>query len=333
MHLPAHPIVLTHFGINALLPASWSVRRWQTDEARGLFGGVAAHAFSSLRTPLSSSVGLMLTAAAHAYGWPVARGGSRAITDAMALKLEKLGGTVETGVAVSSLNELGGADIVMLNVAPDAAARIMGDQLPGRIRRAYDRYRYGPAAFKVDFAVQGGILWRNEHVGQAGTVHLGGTFEQTVEAEGQIVRGIMPKNPFVLVGQQYLADPSRSVGDINPIWAYAHVPHGYAGDATEAIIAQIERRAPGFRKQIRQTFARTVPDMQAYNTNYVGGDISVGYNNARQIAMRPRIAINPYKTGVPGVYLCSSATPPGAGVHGMCGHNAATSALRYLRTN
>jgi phytoene dehydrogenase-like protein len=272
----------------------------------------------------------MLTAAGHAYGWPVAQGGSRSITDAMALKLDKLGGTVETGVEVSSVDELGDADIVMLNVAPDAAARMLGDKLPGRIRRAYTRYRYGPAAFKADFAVEGDIPWRNVDVRRAGTVHLGGTFEQTAEAEGQIVQGIMPKNPFVLVGQQYLADPSRSAGDINPIWAYAHVPHGYTGDATAAIIAQVERFAPGFGKQIRQTFTRNVSDMETYNANYVGGDISVGYNNARQIAMRPRVAINPYKTGVPGVYLCSSATPPGAGVHGMCGHNAALSALRYL---
>jgi phytoene dehydrogenase-like protein len=228
------------------------------------------------------------------------------------------------------VNELGDADIVMLNVSPDAAARILGARLPRRIRRAYARYRYGPAAFKVDFAVDGDIPWSNEHVRRAGAVHLGGTFEQTAEAEGEIVRGIMPKNPFVLVGQQYLADPSRSVGDINPIWAYAHVPHGYTGDATEAIISQIERFAPAFRLQIRQTFIRTVSEMETYNANYLGGDISVGYNHGLQIAIRPRIAINPYDTGVPGVYLCSSATPPGAGVHGMCGYNAATAALEYL---
>ncbi len=330
LHVPHHPLTLAHFGLNALLPASWSVRRWETDEARALFGGVAAHAFSSLRTPLSSSVGLMLAAAGHAYGWPVAKGGSRSITDAMAAKLEKLGGVIETGVTVSSINELGNPDLVMLDVAPDAAVRILGNRLPGRVRRAYERFRFGPAAFKVDFAVEGDIPWTNEHVRHAGTVHLGGTFEQIAEAEGQIVRGIMPERPLVLVGQQYLADPSRSVGELHPIWAYAHVPHGYPGDATEAIIAQIERFAPGFRSQIRHTFVRDVSDMEAYNANYVGGDISAGYNNALQIAMRPRIAINPYKTGVPGAYLCSSSTPPGGGVHGMCGFNAATSALEYL---
>lgn len=330
VHVPDHPFKLAHFGLNALLPATWSAGRWKTDEARALFGGVSAHLFGRLNTPLSSSVGIMLAAAAHAYGWPVAEGGSRAITDAMAAKLAELGATIETGVTVTSAAELGNPDILMLNVAPDAAARIMGDRLPRRIRRSYKRYKFGPAAYKVDFAIEGDIPWANLDVGRAGTVHLGGTFEQIAAIEAQTVRGEMPTRPFTLLGQQYLADPSRSAGTLNPIYAYAHVPHAYPGDATEAIIAQIERFAPGFRRQIRHTFVRNVSDMEAYNANYVGGDISSGYNNVRQITMRPRIAINPYKTGVPGVYLCSSSTPPGAGVHGMCGFNAATSALGYL---
>jgi phytoene dehydrogenase-like protein len=330
VHLPAHPLTLGHFGLNALLPASVSARRWKTDEARALFGGVAAHAFSSLHAPLSSSVGLMLTAAGHAYGWPVAEGGSRAVTDAMALKLDKLGGAIETGVEVRSVAELGDPDVVLLDVAPQAAVRILGDRLPRRVRRAYRRYRYGPAAFKVDFAVEGDIPWTNPDVGRAGTVHLGGTFEEVAAAERRIVRGAMPADPFVLVGQQYLADPSRSVGDTHPIWAYAHVPSGHPGDATEAIVSQIERFAPGFRRRVRATFVRSVRRMEEHNANYVGGDINAGYNNVRQIAMRPRVALDPYATKVPGVYLCSSATPPGAGVHGMCGFNAATSALRYL---
>ena len=330
VHIPDHPFKLAHFGLNALLPATWSVHRWETEEVRALFGGVAAHAFGALNAPLSSSVGLMLVAAGHAHGWPVAEGGSRSITNAMTRKLEKLGGIIETGVEVTSVRDLGDADIVMLDVAPDAALRIMGDRLPKRVKRAYKKFRYGPGVYKVDFAIEGDVPWTNEHARRAGTVHLGGTFEQVVEAEGQVARGIMPKQPFILVGQQYLADPSRSVGDMFPIWAYAHVPHGYAGDATEAIVEQIERFAPGFRRQIRHTFVRNVSDLESYNANYVGGDISAGANNGLQIAMRPRIALNPYKTGVPGVYLCSSATPPGAGVHGMCGFNAATSALNDL---
>lgn len=330
VHIPDHPLKLAHFGLNALLPATWSARRWKTDEARALFGGIAAHVFGTLNTPLSSSVGIMLGAAAHAYGWPVAEGGSRAISDAMAAKLHELGGTIETGVTVTSADALGNPEILMLDVAPDSAARILGDRLPRRIRRSYGRYKFGTGAFKVDFAIEGDIPWTHPDVGRAGTVHLGGTLEQVAEIEAQTVRGEMPRQPFVLLGQQYLADPSRSAGGLNPIYAYAHVPHGHPGDVTEAIIAQIERFAPGFRGRIRHTYVRNVADMEAYNANYVGGDISAGANNIRQIAMRPRIALNPYKTGVPGAYLCSSSTPPGAGVHGMCGFNAATSALGYL---
>ena len=333
IHVPDHPFKLAQFGLNALLPARWTAKRLETEAARALFGGLSAHLFGRLDTPLSSSVGIMLGAAAHAYGWPVAEGGSRAITDAMAAKLKELGGTIETGVLVTSTEQLGNPDILMLNVAPDAAARILGERLPRRIRRSYTRYKFGPGAFKVDFAIEGDIPWANPDVGRAGTVHLGGTFEQVAGAEAQTVRGDMPAAPFTLLGQQYLADPSRSAGSLNPIYAYAHVPHAFSGDATEAIIAQIERFAPGFRQQIRHTFVRNIADMEAYNPNYVGGDISSGYNSVRQITMRPRIAMDPYKTGVPGVYLCSSSTPPGAGVHGMCGFNAATSALGYLDKN
>lgn len=328
LHVPKHPIKLAHFGVNALLPATWSVKRWHTDEARALFGGVAAHKFGALNTPLSASVGVMLTAAAHAYGWPVAEGGSASIARALAAKLAELGGTIETGVNVTALRELGNPDIVILDTAPDAALRILGNRLPGRIRRAYTRYSYGPAAYKVDYAIEGDIPWDNPDVGRAGTVHLGGSFEEISRIEKQTANGTMPAQPFVLLGQQYRADASRSHNGVNPIYAYAHVPHGYAGDATEAITSQIERFATGFRSRIRATYVRNVAAMEAHNANYVGGDIGAGANTALQIVMRPRLAANPYKTGVDGVYLCSAATPPGAGVHGMGGHNAAMSALK-----
>ena len=219
----------------------------------------------------------------------------------------------------------------MLDTAPDAAVRIVGDRMPPRVRRALTRYRYGPAAHKVDFAIEGDVPWTNEDCRRAGTLHLGGTAEEIVAAEAAIARGIMPDRPFVLVGQQYLADPSRSAGSKNPLWAYAHVPHGYTGDATTAVVEQIERFAPGFRDRIAATHSRTPPQMALYNPNYVGGDISAGANTAQQIALRPRPALNPYWLGVPGVYLCSSATPPGAGAHGMCGANAAETALSRLR--
>lgn len=334
VHLPRHPVTLARFGMQALLPATVAVRRWQDEPARGLFMGVAAHAFGPLTTALSAAVGLLLGAVGHAVGWPVAKGGSQAIATSMIGLLESLGGSVRTGVPVSSLDELrdlgGGApDIVMLDTAPAGVLRIVGDRLPGRVRRAFaERYVYGPAAYKVDFEIAGDIPWTNEHARRAGTLHLGGTAEQIVAAEAQTARGQLPNAPFLLVGQQYLADPARSAAGINPIWSYAHVPHAYPGDATEQVIGQIERFAPGFRDTIVATHVRSAPDMGRHNANYVGGDIGAGANTFRQIVFRPRPAVNPYAVGVDGVYLCSAATPPGPGVHGMSGFHAAEAALR-----
>ncbi|MDX3762340.1 NAD(P)/FAD-dependent oxidoreductase [Streptomyces sp. AK02-04a] len=329
-HLPAHPVALARFGLRALQPATAVARRWRTEEARALFAGAAAHLMYPLTGPASSAVGLMLVGAAHRFGWPVARGGSRTITEALAALLAQLGGTIETGVRVDSLAELAPARIIMLDTAPGAAARICGDRLPGRVRRAYRSWRHGPAAFKVDLAVRDGIPWTHEACRRAGTVHLGGTLEEVVRTEAQTAAGRMPERPFVLVGQQYLADPDRSRGDIHPVWAYAHVPHGHPGDATEAVLRQIERFAPGVRERIVGLSARSSTELARYNANFVGGDIVAGANTARQVALRPRMSFDPYSTGIPGVYLCSAATPPGAGVHGMCGANAARSALRYL---
>lgn len=325
-HLPAHPIRLARFGPAALLPASMLVRRWSEPRARALFGGNAAHAFTSLRAPLSSSVGLTLTAAGHRHGWPVAEGGSAAIARAMIRKLEALGGTVETGHTVTSVADFADADVTLLDTAPAAAARILGDRMPSRIARHYRRYRFGPGSLKVDLAVRGDIPWANEHARRAGTVHLGGTFEQIADAEAATVGGRLPDAPFVLVGQQYLADPSRYVGDLRPIWAYAHVPAGYSGDA-EPVLRQIERFAPGFRERIVDVRVRNFRDLEAYNPNYVGGDISTGSNAGMRVIFRPYPTLSPYTTGVPGVYLCSAATPPGGGVHGMGGANAAEVAL------
>ncbi|MFJ4526359.1 phytoene desaturase family protein [Streptomyces sp. NPDC088810] len=330
LRLPAHPVTLARFGLRALQPATAVARRWGTEEARALFAGAAAHLMFPLTGPASSAAGLMLIAAAHRFGWPVARGGSRTITEALAALLAELGGTIETGVRVETLAELAPARIVMLDTTPGAAARICGDRLPGRVRRAYRGWRHGPAAFKVDLAVQGGIPWTHEACRRAGTVHLGGTLEEVVRTEAQTAAGRMPERPFVLVGQQYLADPGRSRGDVHPVWAYAHVPHGHPGDATEAVLRQIERFAPGVRERIVAISVRPTPELARYNANFVGGDIVGGANTARQVALRPRTAVDPYSTGIPGVYLCSAATPPGAGVHGMCGANAAGSALRYL---
>jgi phytoene dehydrogenase-like protein len=336
LHIPRHPLTLTNFGVQALMPASVTVRRFKDDQARALYTGVAAHVFGKLTTPLSGSVGLMLTAVGHAAGWPVAKGGSQAIAHSLIGLLESLGGSVQTGVTVTGLDQLrdvsGSApDIVMLDTAPAGVLEIVGDRLPGRVRRAFGKYTYGPATYKVDFAINGEVPWTNADARRAGTLHLGGTAEQIASIEAATARGEMPDQPFMLVGQQYLADPSRSSGGINPLWTYAHVPHAYPGNATEAVIAQIERFAPGFRDIIVETHVRTPAQFAAYNANYVGGDIGAGANNFRQIAFRPRPAANPYTLGVKGVYLCSGATPPGPGVHGMGGLNAAETALARLK--
>jgi phytoene dehydrogenase-like protein len=209
-------------------------------------------------------------------------------------------------------------------------ADILGDRLPPRGARAYRRFRYGPGAFKVDFAVEGGVPWTAESARRAGTVHLGGTFAEVAATEREISAGRMPERPCVLVGQQYLADPQRSVGDVHPVWTYAHVPNGYTGDATEAITAQIERFAPGFRERIVGRTVRTTSGFAEYNPNYIGGNIMTGAKNTPQLVFGPRLTLNPYEVGLPGYYLCSAATPPGPGAHGMCGAHAAEAALRYL---
>ncbi|KUO09307.1 phytoene desaturase family protein [Streptomyces sp. DSM 15324] len=330
LRLPRHPVRLARFGIPALASASLLAKVFRTEEARGLWGGVAAHAFHPLERPLSASIGLGILTAGHRYGWAVAEGGSRRISDALAALLLDLGGKIETGIRVRSVTELPPTDVTVWDVAPTDLADILGELLPTRIARAYRRFRYGPGAFKVDFAVDGGVPWLAEPARRAGTVHLGGTYAEIAATERDIHAGRMPERPFVLVGQQYLADPSRSVGDIHPVWSYAHVPHGYTGDATEAIIAQIERFAPGFRDRIVGTLVRTTPEFAAYNPNYVGGNIMTGAKDIPQLLLGARPALRPYDTGVPGHYLCSAATPPGPGAHGMCGAHAAARALRHL---
>ncbi len=279
---------------------------------------------------MTSAVGLMLIVAGHAKGWVVAEGGSQAIANALVADIERHGGTIETGQLVTSAGELPPSDVLMLDVSPSNAADILGDRLPRRVARAYRRFRHGPAAFKVDFAVAEGVPWTAPAARRAGTVHLGGGLHEVVANERAVHRGKMPERPFVLVGQQYLADPTRSVGNIHPVWTYAHVPSAYSGDATEAIIAQIERFAPGFRERIIGMAVRSATEMSVYNANYVGGDVIGGSASPAQLLFRPRLAVDPYFTGISGVYLCSASTPPGAGAHGMCGANAADRALARL---
>jgi phytoene dehydrogenase-like protein len=330
LRVPDHPLLMARFGLYSGLPAALLKGRFITPEAQALWAGVAAHAFRPFSAPMSSAIGIALGTAAHAYGWPVAEGGSSAISGAMISLLEEHGAKFETGVYVESLDELETADVVMLDVAPAAAARIAGDRVPRRVARALTKYRHGPGTFKVDFAVQGGVPWTHEESRRAGTVHVCGGYHEVAHAEAMVARGAMPDKPFVLVCQQYLADPSRSQGDVHPLYAYAHVPAGYNGDVRAQIESQIERFAPGFRERVLARHVRSVAQMEAHNVNYVGGDVVTGSNDPRQLVFRPRVALDPYTTGIPGVYLCSAATPPGAGAHGMCGYNAAGSALRRL---
>ncbi len=329
--VPSSPLPLARFGISALQPATLLARRWKEPETRALFAGIAAHIYRPLSQPVTASAGMMFIAMGHAYGWPVAVGGSRSVTDALASYVRANGGTIETGRPVESLDDLPRHRAALFDLGPRAFTRIAGDRVPARIRRAYGRYRYGPAAFKVDLAVEGGVPWTNPDVGRAGTVHLGGTIEDVARAEADLHRNRMPERPFVLVAQQYLADPQRSAGDVHPIWSYAHVPAGWTGDATEAVLDQLERFAPGTRDRIVGMSVQSTAEMEAYNPNYVGGDVATGANDPLQVLFRPRVTLNPYDTGIPGTFLCSSATPPGAGVHGMCGAHAANRALRYLR--
>jgi phytoene dehydrogenase-like protein len=331
LNVPRHPIRLARFGPRALLPATMIARWFHTEQARALYGGAAAHVYTRLDRPLTASLGLMMLASGHRFGWPAAQGGSGSIIKALAAALGMNGGTISTGVSVAGRRDIPDADIVMLDLTPAAALAIYGDVMPGRIKRSYRRYRQGSSAFKVDFVIKGDIPWTNPDCRRAGSVHLGGTFAEVADTERQRAQGKMAQRPFVLIGQQYLADPGRSAGNLNPIWSYAHVPFGYTGDATAAVVDQIERFAPGFRDRITATVSTSTAELQTYNPNYIGGDIIGGANDGLQILLRPRVALDPYAIGVPGVYLCSQSTPPGAGIHGLCGYHAAQSALRWLR--
>ena len=330
VHLPRHPLKLVRFGLPAALPATVLAKSLGSPEAAALFGGTAAHAFAPLNLPFSSSIGMALTTAGHAYGWPVAKGGSIAIAEAWASVVREHGGRIEAGRRVRSLAELPAADAVVFDLAPRGVLELAGDRLPSRTARAYRRFKHGPAAFKLDLAVEGGVPWTYEPARRAGTVHVGGSFEEVLHCEREIHRGRMPERPFILVGQQYLADPQRSQGDLHPVWTYAHVPSGYPGDASEVILDQVERFAPGLRERIVARNATTPAEIEVANPNFLGGDILTGANTPLQTLMRPRITAVPYATGAPGLFVCSAATPPGAGAHGINGFNAAEAVLRTL---
>jgi phytoene dehydrogenase-like protein len=328
VHVPRHPLRLARFGLAALRSAErLAESRFGTQAARALLGGAAAHSFLPLEQPGSASFGLVLLMLAHGSGWPFPRGGSQAIADALAARLRSLGGEIETGSHISSLRELPSSNVVLCDVTPAQLISLAGDLLPSRYRRRLERWRYGPGVFKLDYALDGPIPWLAPEVGDAGTVHLGGTLDEIAESERASWDGRHAERPFVLLAQQSLFDETRAPSGKHTAWAYCHVPNGSTFDMRERIEAQIERFAPGFRDRVLACRSRNTDDFERDNPNLVGGDISGGANTLAQLIARPALRRVPYSTPLPGLYLCSASTPPGAGVHGMCGHLAAKAAL------
>ena len=326
---PRHPLVLARFGPSALRSTVGLARsRFQGERAPALLAACSAHSMLSLRSPASAAFGIVLMVAAHRVGWPVARGGSQRLADALASHLRSLGGEIETGRWVESLDEVAGARATLVDVTPRQLVRLAGDRLPERYARRLGRYRYGPGVFKLDWALDGPIPWTAPEVARAGTVHLGGTLDQIAASEHSAVRGEHHERPFVLLVQSSIFDDTRAPCGKHTAWAYCHVPHGSTRDMTEAIEAQVERFAPGFKDLIAARSTMDAAAMEAHNPNYVGGDINGGVQDLRQLFTRPVARPVPYSTPVDGLYICSSSTPPGGGVHGMCGYYAARAALR-----
>jgi phytoene dehydrogenase-like protein len=329
LRIPHHPLALARFGLQGLRPARQIAERtFSGDRARALFSGLAAHSTLPLERLGSASFGLVLGLTGHAVGWPLPRGGSQRLADALASYLRSLGGEILTGAPVESLGELSTARTVLCDVTPRQFLSLAGDHLTGRYRRALERYRYGPGVFKLDWALSGPIPWAAPACAQAGTVHLGGTLDQIAASEKAPERGETTGRPFVLLVQPTIFDPSRAPEGQHTAWAYCHVPNGSTIDMTAAIERQIERFAPGFGDRVLARNAMGAADLERRNANLVGGDISGGANDLRQLLIRPALRPVPYSTPLEGVYLCSASTPPGGGVHGMCGYNAARAALR-----
>ena len=333
LRLSRHPIALARFGLSALRSArGLSDARFEDEHAKGLFAGMAAHGFLPLDKPATAAFGLVLGLFGHSVGWPIPRGGSQTIVDALAAHLVSLGGEIRTGSPVRSLAGLEEAGAVVFNLTPRQILDIAGDQLPARYRRTLGRFRYGPGIFKVDWALDGPVPWTAEACRRAGTIHLGGTFGEVAEGEAAVWEGRHPERPFVLLAQQSLFDPTRAPTGKHTLWGYCHVPHGSTVDMTDAIEAQVERFAPGFRDLILARATMNTADVVRHNENYRGGDINGGVQDLRQLFTRPAPRLDPHTTPNPRLFICSSSTPPGGGVHGMGGWFAAQSVLRRQRT-
>jgi phytoene dehydrogenase-like protein len=326
---PRHPLLAARFGLLALQSAAGLANHWlQAAPGRALFAGMAAHAIQPLERPMTSAIGLVMGILGHSVGWPLPRGGSQQIAYALAGYLRSLGGEIQTGRHVTSLQELPPSRAVLLDLTPRQFLQIAGERLPPGYRRQLQNFRYGPGVFKVDYALDAPIPWKASQCRQAATVHVGGRFEEVARSERAVWRGEHPEKPFVLLAQQSLFDPSRAPQGKHTAWAYCHVPNGSTVDMYERITAQIERFAPGFRDCILAHAEKNTAEMEAYNPNYVGGDINGGVLDLMQLFTRPAWRLVPYSTPLKGVFLCSSSTPPAGGVHGMCGFHAARAAMR-----
>ena len=328
--VPAHPLAMARFGLTGLLPADWLARRFVTEEARALLAGAAAHSMLPLTAPLSGAYGLLLTTLAHAVGWPVVEGGTARLVDALVDALEAAGGRVITDRWVRSLGELPPARAVLLDVSTRQLIELAGDRLPARYRRGLARFRYGPGACKVDWALAGPVPWQAGACREAVTLHLGGTIEEVAASEAEVAAGRHPERPYCIVVQPGAVDATRAPAGRHTLWAYCHVPPGSTVDMTARIERQIERFAPGFGDLVLGRATVTAAEAERHNPNYVGGDINGGAATLRQTLGRPTFGWNPYRTGIRGVYLCSASTAPGGGVHGMCGNGAARTALADL---
>lgn len=330
LHFPKHPLKMAAFGLNALTSSTFLAKRFKTDKARGLWAGMAAHSIQPLSNLSTSAIGLVLMAAAHLKGWPAPVGGSREIASALAAYFTSIGGRIETGRYITSLNELPSAKAVLFDVTPKQLLEIAGHKFSSLYNWQLRRYRYGMGVFKVDWALDGPIPFTAPEARRAGTVHLGNTFKEIALSEKLIWRGKHADRPFVLLAQPSLFDDTRAPEGKHTAWAYCHVPKFSLKDMTEAIENQVERFAPGFRERILARHTMNTAQMQAYNPNYIGGDINGGVIDLGQLFTRPVLRSSPYRTSAKGLYICSSATPPGGGVHGMCGHHAAKRALKDI---
>ena len=329
LRVPRHPLPMARFGLNAIKSATALARsRFDGTRAPALLGGIAAHSMLSLRQPATAAYALMLAVIGHAVGWPIPRGGSQAIADALGAHLGSLGGEIATDWNVERIDELPAARAYLFDVTPRQLVAIAGDRLPDRYRRRLGRFRYGPGVFKVDWALDGPVPWKSPECARAGTVHLGGTLEEVAASESDVVAGRFPERPYVLVAQQSLFDAGRAPDGKQTLWAYCHVPHGGGLDMTDRIESQVERFAPGFRDRIIARSELSPADLERYNANYVGGDINGGVADLGQVFTRPVARLNPYTTPARDIFICSSSTPPTGGVHGMCGYWAARAALR-----